>query len=126
MELTRVIRWNVCKCPQVLETMNGFDGSRRAYRLIGGVLVEQSVAQIAPAVEKNRIGLERMVNSLSQQLEDRKNAIKAFEEKYSIRAKTQQQSQPSDQHHSSSSQQSQQQSAGVLVSDPAQPAGPDG
>lgn len=106
--------------------MNGFDGGRRAYRLIGGVLVEQTVADVAPAVEKNRLGLTEMVNRLSKQLEDKKKAIKEFEEKYNIKAKTQQQSQPDEQPSQpqgaaqSSQGGSQQQPAGVLVSDPQQ------
>jgi len=37
----------------VLEALKPLEGDRRCYRLVGGVLVERTAAEVLPAVQKN-------------------------------------------------------------------------
>lgn len=69
---------------QVLEAINGFDASRRCFRLIGGVLVERTVGEVAPAVQRNKEGLEEVISRLEQQLEDKKKQVKDLQDRYNI------------------------------------------
>ncbi len=41
----------------VIDAVSGLDGSRRCYRLVGGVLVERTVGEVLPAVKKNLEGV---------------------------------------------------------------------
>lgn len=38
----------------VLKVLQPIEGDRKCFRLIGGVLVERTVAEVSPAVESNR------------------------------------------------------------------------
>jgi prefoldin subunit 2 len=44
----------------VLETLTPLDAGRRCFRLVGGVLVERTVGEVAPAVGRNREALEEV------------------------------------------------------------------
>lgn len=41
----------------VIEALEPLDGSRRCHRLVGGVLVERSVAEVLPALQRNKEGV---------------------------------------------------------------------
>lgn len=41
----------------VLKQLKDLDPSRRCFRMIGGVLVERTIAEVRPAVEKNLNGV---------------------------------------------------------------------
>merc|ERR1712012_878133 len=38
----------------VIETLNGVDGDRKCFRMVGGVLVERTVKEVVPALVNNR------------------------------------------------------------------------
>ncbi|WJX36431.1 Prefoldin subunit 2 [Trifolium repens] len=61
------------------------DQSRRCYRMIGGVLVERTIKEVLPAVQRNKEGLEEVVARLNETLEKKKKEIAEFETKYKIR-----------------------------------------
>jgi chaperonin cofactor prefoldin len=44
----------------VLETLVPLEAGRRCFRLVGGVLVERTVGEVAPAVSRNREALEEV------------------------------------------------------------------
>jgi hypothetical protein len=44
----------------VLETLTPLEAERRCFRLVGGVLVERTVGEVAPAVTRNREALEEV------------------------------------------------------------------
>ena len=44
----------------MLETLTPLEGERRCFRLVGGVLVERTVGEVAPAVTRNREALEEV------------------------------------------------------------------
>ncbi|KAF5181743.1 Prefoldin subunit [Thalictrum thalictroides] len=61
------------------------DPSRRCYRMIGGVLVERTIKEVLPAVQRNKEGLEEVISRLNEALERKKKETVEFEAKYKIR-----------------------------------------
>lgn len=47
----------------VEDTLQPLDGGRRAYRLVGDVLVERSVAEILPSITKNKENVRACVHA---------------------------------------------------------------
>lgn len=43
------------------------DPKRKCFRLIGGVLVERTVEEVLPAVQKNREGLTQVIGKITEQ-----------------------------------------------------------
>jgi prefoldin subunit 2 len=54
--MTKVAELETDKTEHVLveETLKPLDGNRRAYRLVGDVLVERTVAEVLPSITKNK------------------------------------------------------------------------
>ena len=69
----------------VINAIQPLDPSRRCFRMIGGVLVERTIKEVLPAVQRNREGLEEVVARLNEGLEKKKKEIAEFESKYKIR-----------------------------------------
>ncbi|XP_075487369.1 prefoldin subunit 2-like [Primulina tabacum] len=69
----------------VMNAIKPLDPSRRCYRMIGGVLVERTVKEVLPAVQRNKEGLEEVISKLNEALEKKKKEITEFEAKYKIR-----------------------------------------
>ncbi|CAI9118457.1 OLC1v1020030C1 [Oldenlandia corymbosa var. corymbosa] len=69
----------------VINAIQPLDPSRRCYRMIGGVLVERTVKEVLPAVQRNREGLQEVIARLNEALEKKKKEISDFEAKYKIR-----------------------------------------
>ncbi|XP_057489561.1 prefoldin subunit 2-like [Actinidia eriantha] len=69
----------------VINTIKPLDPSRRCYRMIGGVLVERTIKEVLPAVQRNKEGLEEVVSRLNEALEKKKKEVADFEAKYKIR-----------------------------------------
>ncbi|XVE99457.1 hypothetical protein REPUB_Repub03eG0199400 [Reevesia pubescens] len=71
----------------VINAIQPLDPSRRCYRMIGGVLVERTIKEVLPAVQRNKEGLEEVIARLNEALEKKKKEIADFEAKYEIRIK---------------------------------------
>lgn len=69
----------------VMSAIQPLDPSRRCYRMIGGVLVERTVKEVLPAVQRNKEGLEEVIARLNEALEKKKKEIADLEAKYKIR-----------------------------------------
>ncbi|RDX81544.1 putative prefoldin subunit 2, partial [Mucuna pruriens] len=69
----------------VINAIQPLDQTRRCYRMIGGVLVERTIKEVLPAVQRNKEGLEEVVARLNEALEKKKKEITEFEAKYKIR-----------------------------------------
>ncbi|EPS64914.1 hypothetical protein M569_09867, partial [Genlisea aurea] len=69
----------------VINAIKPLDPARRCYRMIGGVLVERTIKQVLPAVQRNKEGLEEVISSLTETLERKKRELVEFEGKYKIR-----------------------------------------
>ncbi|KAF8388067.1 hypothetical protein HHK36_026733 [Tetracentron sinense] len=69
----------------VIGTIQLLDPSRRCFRMIGGMLVERTIKEVLPAVQRNKEGLEEVISRLNEALEKKKNEIAELEAKYKIR-----------------------------------------
>lgn len=69
----------------VIGAIQPLDPSRRCFRMIGGVLVERTIKEVLPAVQRNKEGLEEVISRLNEALEKKKKEIAEFEAKYKIR-----------------------------------------
>ncbi|GBG86780.1 hypothetical protein CBR_g42063 [Chara braunii] len=71
----------------VIGAIEPMEPSRRCYRLIGGVLVERTVAEVLPAVTRNCEGLKEVIGKLGEQLQKKRKELAEFQMKYKIRIK---------------------------------------
>lgn len=68
----------------VLRTIKDLDPNRRCYRSIGGVLVERTLAEVVPAVQKNLSGIQEVMTKLAEQLRNKEKETDAFRVQYNI------------------------------------------
>ncbi|XP_049872628.1 prefoldin subunit 2 [Pectinophora gossypiella] len=69
----------------VIETLKGVDTSRKCFRMIGGVLVERTVAEVLPELESNRERLPAALEALHKQLSEKGQEINEYIETHDIR-----------------------------------------
>lgn len=87
----------------VLSTLSTItDKQRRCYRMIGGVLIEHTVAEVVPALETNRAQINNVIESFKQKTEEKAKDLAAYKQKHDIhfsyeRPTQQQQQQPQQQ-----------------------------
>jgi len=68
----------------VIDTLDKLDGSRKAFHLIGGVLVEQTVSEILPAVVANKDGLTNLIVQMEELLKQKAQQAVETQQKYGI------------------------------------------
>merc|ERR1712193_587618 len=66
----------------VIETLNGVDGDRKGFRMVGGVLVERTVKEVVPALVNNRDKMGKLIGSLEKQLTEKGEEINGYMEKH--------------------------------------------
>lgn len=71
----------------VINAIKPLDPSRKCYRMIGGVLVERTINEVLPAVQRNKEGIEEVIARLYEALATKKKEISNFEAKYKIRVR---------------------------------------
>merc|ERR1712080_46462 len=71
----------------VIETLNGVDGDRKCFRMVGGVLVERTVKEVVPALVNNRDKMGKLIQSLEKQLQEKGEEINGYMEKHQIQVK---------------------------------------
>lgn len=69
----------------VLKTLEPVDVDRKCFRLVGGVLVEQTVGLVKPHVENNAKNLQQVVEKLTTAFESKSKETLAFQKEYKIR-----------------------------------------
>ncbi|KAJ0183574.1 hypothetical protein K1T71_001550 [Dendrolimus kikuchii] len=69
----------------VIETLRGVDGGRKCFRMVGGVLVERTVADVLPELQSNMEQLPRALEALGQQLAQKGQEINDYIEAHDIR-----------------------------------------
>lgn len=80
-ELTVSLREHI----NVLDNVKHLDPSRKCFRSVGGVLVERTVKEVAPAVEANASNLRRAIDAIKEQVEVKEAELEALRRKYKIR-----------------------------------------
>lgn len=69
----------------VIDTLKEVDETRKCYRMVGGVLVERTVKEVLPALEGNKEQIQKIIETLSQQLQAKGKELNEFREKHNIR-----------------------------------------
>ena len=68
----------------VIEAIGPLDPSRRCFRMVGGVLVERTVAEVLPAVKRNQAGIKEVVERMTDNLAAKRVELAELEKKYNI------------------------------------------
>jgi len=92
----------------VIGAIQPLDPTRKCYRMIGGVLVERTIAEVLPAVQRNKEGLQEVIARLTEALQEKKKLIAYYEAKYKIKIRREDEIQNEGERKESSAQ-------GVLV-----------
>jgi prefoldin subunit 2 len=71
----------------VLETLEGLEPTRRCHNLVGGVLVERTVAEVRPTIKQSQANLDLLLKNLGDALSKNEQIMEAFMSKYKIRAR---------------------------------------
>ncbi|OQR88719.1 prefoldin subunit 2 [Thraustotheca clavata] len=71
---------------RVAETLKSLEGNRRAFRMVGGVLVERTVAEVVPAVVSNGEGIQKVMGQVEELLKQKEAAANAWQTKYNIKS----------------------------------------
>lgn len=71
----------------VIDTLKGVDENRKCFRLIGGVLCEQTVKETLPNLTHNKEQLEKLIESGKEQLTKKGIEINKFREEHNIRVR---------------------------------------
>ncbi|DBB16695.1 hypothetical protein WJX82_008283 [Trebouxia sp. C0006] len=98
----------------VFKALTPLDSNRKCFRLIGGVLVERTVAEVLPAVKGNGEQIRMIATSLEKQTRAKEKELVDFQEKYKIRMKGEGDEDAAASKNASSK--GQKEGAGVLVS----------
>lgn len=69
----------------VIDTLKTIDGNRKCFRLIGGVLCESKVETVLPQLTDSKGQLEKLIESMNEQLTKKGSDINQFREKHNIR-----------------------------------------
>merc|ERR1712138_347873 len=69
----------------VVDTLTPMDPNRKAWRLVGGVLVERTCGEVLPAVQEALNSLEHVTKNLQETYDTKDKEMKEFMEKYNIR-----------------------------------------
>lgn len=59
---------------RVLQTLKDLPPTRKAFRMVGGVLVERTVAEVLPAVTSNRDGIAQVLAQLSENIKQKEKS----------------------------------------------------
>ena len=76
---------DVAEHTRVEETLKPLEPTRKAYRMIGGVLAERTVQQVLPAVQSNKEGIVTLLKNLQSRLEETNKKAAAWQAKYNIK-----------------------------------------
>merc|ERR1711869_186113 len=66
----------------VLGVFDDVETDRKAWRLVGGVLIPGTVGEIRPQIVENKEKIEQVIQQLTKQLEMKSKQVAAFEQKY--------------------------------------------
>jgi prefoldin subunit 2 len=62
----------------VLETLGPVPKDRKCFRLINGILMERTVADVVPALQTNAEGLKNVLEGLVKQYKDKQQEMEAW------------------------------------------------
>ncbi|KAG8346350.1 putative Prefoldin subunit [Trypanosoma vivax] len=68
----------------VAETLSQLNGDRRCHRLVGGALIERTVADTLPELEGNIKGIKEALEQLKKMLENKQAAMEEYARKHGV------------------------------------------
>jgi prefoldin subunit 2 len=71
----------------VLSTLTPCARDRTCYRMVGGVLLQRTVGEVQPAVQKNRDNLAELCAQVAESLKRKDTELSEIQRKYNIRIK---------------------------------------
>jgi prefoldin subunit 2 len=74
-------------CRTVIETLDKVEENRKCFRLIGGVLAEQTVKETLPNLIQNKEQLEKLIENGKEQLTKKGLEINKFKEEHNIKVR---------------------------------------
>ncbi|KAJ3352307.1 hypothetical protein AMAG_06711 [Allomyces macrogynus ATCC 38327] len=69
----------------VIDSIKPLPKDRKCFRLVGGVLMERTVAEVLPALEANLDGINSVIKQLVTTYKTKEEAMQAFQKKWDIR-----------------------------------------
>ncbi|CCX30151.1 Prefoldin beta-like protein [Pyronema domesticum] len=69
----------------VLETLGPVPKDRKCFRLINGILMERTVADVVPALQTNAEGLKNVLEGLVKQYKDKQQEMETWKTKNNIK-----------------------------------------
>jgi len=72
----------------VVKAIEPLDGERKCYRMIGGVLVQRTVAEVLPMVKEHMAGIETVMGNLNNQLRKKAEELEEFRARYKINVRS--------------------------------------
>ncbi|KAI9917921.1 hypothetical protein PsorP6_013020 [Peronosclerospora sorghi] len=70
---------------RVIQTLHDLPKDRKAYRMVGGVLVERTVQEVLPAVTANREGIAQVLAQLNESIKQKEKEADEWQRKYNIK-----------------------------------------
>ncbi|RNF09342.1 prefoldin subunit 2 [Trypanosoma rangeli] len=68
----------------VVEALRPLNGDRRCHRLIGGALIERTVAEVLPELDGNVNGIQEAVEQLNKILAEKQAAMEDYARKHGV------------------------------------------
>jgi len=68
----------------VIDQLSKLDGSRTAYRLVGGVLVQRTADEILPSVKENYEGICKLISVVEEQIGKKDSERLQYKDKHQI------------------------------------------
>jgi prefoldin subunit 2 len=100
----------------VLSTLSTItDKQRRCYRMIGGVLIEHTVAEVLPALQSNREQINNVIESFKQKTEEKGKELAAYKQKHDIHFSYERPNQQAKENTATENTKKDSQDSGVLV-----------
>ncbi|KAJ2611579.1 Cochaperone prefoldin complex subunit [Coemansia sp. RSA 1365] len=69
----------------VIKTLSEVPTTRKCHRLINGVLIERTVAEVLPALKTNEEGIQSTIKQLTSQYKAKEKLFIDFQQKHGIR-----------------------------------------
>ncbi|KAI9324489.1 Prefoldin subunit-domain-containing protein [Zopfochytrium polystomum] len=69
----------------VVDTMKPLAGTRKCFRLVGGVLVERTVADVLPSLEANMANIDKIIQQLVSTYKKKEEDFQEYQKKYNIK-----------------------------------------
>ncbi|KAJ0402736.1 hypothetical protein P43SY_007878 [Pythium insidiosum] len=69
---------------RVIASLKELPPTRKAFRMVGGVLVERTVQEVLPAVSTNRDGITQVLAQLSESIKQKETSANEWQRKYNI------------------------------------------